>query len=554
MKNLYLLLLFVLAFSILSFSQQSDTKVESGVFTRKSITIVPVSTGNVSNYSQDMIAASYDIPYSPRYDYNTVDQSHLEEMQRLFNGITLDYKNLNSMENCEKLREALVQSGVFQQVIASMGNIDSLNARFQRNQKRIITSASSQMKIEAPTIEQMKTLMNGCFIGIPILESVTPNSDNYIAEGDLIWIRLDVSNVKNWDLTTHLPDYNEIECSIVKTEHGKVVVSPKSDKTSSLSTLFDDEPVNEYTLKIDSRSARQFTRSILKLALTMDEFKLRGTVQDVTDGIRIDLGKREDVYVDQGYKVYELRMDENNNKKSVYTGFMRIDKVGDNVTNEDALSSGYPILGHFEQGFIAKSHDQSFDLVVTPTYRLVSIPASSGLVSSDINSSPGVTVSALYNTSKLTNMTQLFIGVYYGMGFLSASSTTDPYSGTVTTTTVTTQEYGITIVKKFWMNNLNFLIGIESGLHGIEINFSDGNDYQIKGAFGIGGYAGIQIPFSADLLIGLQAGYVYVSTPTEIDLNGTAIPYPGFDGINLDGINLGGLTFGLNVSYSLPAF
>jgi hypothetical protein len=576
MKKLITMFCIVLFYSLKILSQTTGAaqsvninSVQSGKFDRKSVTIVPLSLNNNYDQLSNMIEISQHMNASSRFDFNYLSKSELENAQSLFSRVSFDKIYPNNSSNFNVLENIIRDSKILDAVIESAGNIDSISARVKRSQKRITTTATESMKISRPTVAEMIKLINGAFIGIPVLFESVVNNGNGVATGCYYWFRLDVSNVKTWDPTTNLPAVNEIVLTQYDSFSDNYSVQPydKNNLTSILLNSVSDETSAELAMPLDIRAARKFTRKALDKILNKDEFKVRGTIQDVSNGIRFDLGKREGIYLDQGYKVYELRLNNNNKTESHYVGFARVNKVADNRVKIDALSDLYPIIGSYDAGYTVASHDQLFDVSVKPSFKTVKVPKEFGSVlamylDKDISQTFGIDGEIKYNIAPLIGATQLFIGAEVGLGFSGSKVLTDNIDGLTVSPPMCLDIYGF-LQKKIWFFRTALTFQIEAGYSsfGISGKYND-NDWGVStGSFGFGGSVGLQYAISPDINFGITAGYREVLKPVslhvvyadqnKIDYKKTDNPYI-WSMSNLDNFDLSGVELTIEVSYSIP--
>src|SRR3990172_3778895 len=96
------------------------------------------------------------------------------------------------------------------EIIEATGNLENIQKRYEKSQKRIVTTAKGEMKINKPTQDEMLTLMNGTYIGVVLLDSIINKWDYSVAYGTFYWAKLNVPDVKEWNPITNLPDIDRI--------------------------------------------------------------------------------------------------------------------------------------------------------------------------------------------------------------------------------------------------------------------------------------------------------------------------------------------------------
>lgn len=595
MKKCFLFVHRVVMFSISllfvtsSYAKAEETKGEakqlmSGKFERKSLTILPVTLSQTSRYSDELLKGVLNLPQTSRFDYNNISPKYIKDFESEFRKSGFDPKDPTGEKSKEAIIKAIVNSAL-EPVVKIVCNQDSIDDRFKRQQKRIVTSAASSGKISTTGEQDALLLINGAFIPVIVLYNVESKDNSATATGTLYWYRIDASQVK-WDTiiqangSIYPTNYKDVKVHFVSVNNISSVgtVKKKDEKidNSASGKLFgsalkgNTEPQEDAKLSADQKAVKGLPEQIIKVAYTMEDFKIRGVVQTVDPDYTIDVGKKEDAYVDQGYKIYETRLGADKKPYSVYTGFIRVDKVGNNVNNIEDSRAYSIIASGIEQGHVAISHDQGLDFYIRPSYKTINIPKetgrlvySSNLYNEDVNSSINIDAGLYFNMAKITNVPQLFMGINASFGFPNATST-DAFDGT----TQSTLQVDISVMKKIWLSRFNVFGEINFGVNSFNIgNIPTLSDSKLTIgtglAYGAGINAGLEYAFSPDLNIGVQAGYRYVLPTTTLTTqlgDGEKKEYSKDNNLGiwstakLDDLNLGGLNLGLKVSYSLPPF
>jgi len=597
MKKCFLFVRRVVMFSIsLLFVTSSHAKAEetkgeakqlmSGKFERKSLTILPVTLSQTSRYSDELLKGVLNLPQTSRFDYNNISAKFLKDFESEFRKSGFDPKDPMGDKSKEAITKAIINSAL-EPVVKIVCNQDSIDDRFKRQQKRVVTSAASSGKISTTSDKDAMILINGSFIPVVVVNSVETKDNTATANGTVYWFRIDASGV-TWDfenlqknggslLPTNFKDVkvnfvsanNLTSVGVVKKKDDKADNSAAGKLLGAASKAIEESP-EDAKLSADQKAVKKLPEQIIKVAYSMDEFKIRGVVQTVDPDYTIDVGKKEDAYMDQGYKIYETRLGADKKPYSVYTGFIRVDKVGNNVNNIEDSRAYSIIASGIEQGHVAISHDQGLDFYIRPSYKTINIPKetgrlvySSNLYNEDVNSSINIDAGLYFNMAKITNVPQLFMGINASFGFPNATST-DAFDGT----TQSTLQVDISVMKKIWLSRFNVFGEINFGVNSFNIgNIPTLSDSKLTIgtglAYGAGINAGLEYAFSPDLNIGVQAGYRYVLPTTTLTTqlgDGEKKEYSKDNNLGiwstakLDDLNLGGLNLGLKVSYSLPPF
>lgn len=582
MKKFYLLILVLTIFiqPVLSQTQTAtnasklDNQMISGKFDRKSITILPLTLTTAGNYYNELLNGVNQIPPSGRFDNNYINKDALNKAQKLF--LNSKLTNFDFETNKDILIKALKESGALTEIIKSTSNMDSLYARVLRSKRRVVTSALEDMKVRTPSVKDVMNLISNTYIAIPLLKTIETKDNSTNAKGTLIWLNVDISNVTDWDGT--VPKIEQVQLKLVNQKESSI-----SSEFIDMSGDFFTSNKDEKDLPKETKAARNFGKALINMAMTMNEFQVRATIQDVEDDIRIDIGKREGVYLDQGYKVFEQRLDPNGTVYSQYMGFVRVDNVADNTEKYDALSGCYTIIpGGFEAGHIITSHDQSFDILIRPQYKQVFIPKEfgaytpilhnqpKGVFKSDITEVYNAELAIMFNAARLLNTTQFFIGL---SGFIGLPNSTKEDVTGLTINTPLVYGANLALQKKFWLYRTALSFELQAGAQTLALTGTVKDylnkdldwEYNTGWNISIGGSVGFEFAISPDVNLGLEAGYTYVMLPSEVKVKvGTVertfkkdemISLGGYDywKLNkLDDVQLGGLKVGLKLNFSLP--
>jgi hypothetical protein len=555
----------------------------SGKFERKSLTILPVTLSQTSGYSDELLKGVFTLPQTSRFDYNNISTKSIKDFESEFRKAGYDPKDPTGEKSIEAVKKAIINSAL-EPVVKIVCNQDSIDTRFKRQQKRVVTSAASNEKIATTSESDAILLINGAFIPVVVLYNVESKDNSATATGTVYWYRIDASNV-TWDLSTGFPkDFKEVKVNFVSSNNltNVGIVRKKDDKADNsaagkllgaASKAVEESP-EDAKLSADQKAVKGLPGQIIKVAYTMEDFKIRGVVQSVDPDYTIDVGKKEDAYMDQGYKIYETRLGNDKKPYSVYTGFIRVDKIGNNVDNIEDSRAFSIIASGIEQGHVAVSHDQGLDVFVRPAFRTVFIPKEIGNIFSpggiyagdmfeeDITNSINIELGAYYNMAKITNVSQLFLGITAGFGIPNGTGTPF-FDGT----SKSSLQVDISVLKKLWLSRFNVFGELNFGINSFNISGSNssGSNWTVSTglAYGAGLNVGLEYALSPDLNLALQTGYRYVLSVSELTVEQEGFEKASITKENipnkwekarLDDVNLGGLNFGLKVSYSLPPF
>lgn len=565
MKKIVTLLIYLFIININCDGQESSKK-ES--FLRNSITIIPASNKETSQFNKSLIKSLNNFGSTGRYDYNIISNNEIKQFQNYIEKSNLfdlqDEKNpkpiSDSLINVELIN--IIRKSVLDGIIKTSTNTDSANARLKRSARRIVTSSALTKGDATADFDQMIVIMNNSYIGIEILQSVKNDKENVNAVGVYYWYKLEV-------------DYSVWVDGKVNSDRVKIEFV-KSEKASAIGV---DDKDNKYlpkdlkgtAVKVpkEEKAVNSFVEGVLQMALTMDQFKLKAVVQSTVGNYKLDIGNREDIYLDLGFKVYQPTI-VSGKTENKYVGFLRIEEVGDNNANMENMSTAYGIIaGNIDEGSIANSHDQLFDIYIRPNLRLVNIPAgvanwlfTKPMMDADATSSLNLDLGAFFNIAKFTKVKQLFAGINVSVGFPTVK--TSPSTGSsFSINPPMTIEANLAVMKKFWFSRFNVSTELDFGVNTFSLSGKSGElvwDVNSGMSYGLGAIVGLEYAINPDINFGLDAGYRYVLSSSEIvvKVGDKETKYPKdinenfFKNNGYNDLNLGGLRLGLRFSYSIP--
>jgi len=547
--------------------QTDNSKLESGRFDRRSITMIPVVSKNASMHSDVFGQAVSKSVSEARYDVNNVSS---ENLGALATSISVNSATIN---NDSLLVHAIRTSKLLTAVMQATSNTDSLEARIARQKQRKDVSAKANENISGVTGAQMMTLINGTHLVVVSLDSTKNSAKDLTFYGTVVVVACNADTVSNW-IDGKYPDPKQLGLTVIGR---KSIQANDADLEGSLSAL--NNSVSNFGNK-DAQAAPKkpanetASNNLITKAFDylsgLDAFKVRAMVQNYDNGI--DAGNREGVYTDMGFKVYETRLDSKGKPYSEYIGFGRANSIGDNKADYNNYSTIYPKIGSFDQGMIAVAHEQGIVLSLQPYYRTVTvareIPAIFGNDpwGTDANSAFGLLINAHYNLAPLTKISQLYAGINVGFSWVNAPtavSTTNNW--TISPPYVV--DVNLNVTKKLDFGRMAAIAGLDVGLSTVSFSAAySASDLTANVAVGsnycIGLNTGLEYQLTADVLLAAVVSYRQQLTGVD-DItikysDGREEKYLQTDNehfwsaYRLDEVNLGGLGLGLRVSYALP--
>lgn len=188
----------ILFTSVITSNAEEAKQLMSGKFERKSLTILPVTLSQTAGYSDELLKGVLNLPLSSRFDYNNISSKYLKDFENEFRKSAFDPKDPMGDKSKEAITKAIINSAL-EPVVRIVCNQDSIDDRFKRQQKRVVTSAASNEKIATTGEQDALLLINGAFIPVVVLYNVESKDNTATATGTVYWYRIDATNV-TWDL------------------------------------------------------------------------------------------------------------------------------------------------------------------------------------------------------------------------------------------------------------------------------------------------------------------------------------------------------------------
>jgi len=115
------------------------------------MTVLPLARG--SNAYTFLLKSVNNLQVNNRFDQNILNTATIQNAEKAFQSVTgFQPDSVNSSSNEKALIEVIRSTGVLKEIIALAANIDSLNARQARMQKRIATSAQATKGISSTVV------------------------------------------------------------------------------------------------------------------------------------------------------------------------------------------------------------------------------------------------------------------------------------------------------------------------------------------------------------------------------------------------------------------
>ena len=312
----------------------------------------------------------------------------------------------------------------------------------------------------------------------------------------------------------------------------------------------------------------------------MEAFHLTGEVTGTTFfGVKLNLGSREGVGLDDTYWVEELQETDKGDVARVKRGFVKIREVGDNAKDETAESYAQTITG--------TGYSEGLSLTELPMLGingLVSFAAFPVRISTfDNTTSTGFDVPNTYFGTTITSGSKTAYGVALSFQADLANATRVPelwlnLGGAIGITTVDGQIYysneglldstdigpGLTgyvnfgLLKKFYFRRFGLLFqaDVKYALTRFTVDGNDGGTYRLtNGNIGLDGRAALEVYITPVLSLGAGAEYNLFGTSSSWSADVTDSNGRDFRNTSVTGpdVKYSGLGFYLWVNYALPS-
>jgi hypothetical protein len=489
-----------------------------------------------------------------RFDYNALSGDAASEFVRKANATDLSSENIQRV-----LEETIVPK-----ITRAVNAVAEERAKGNLTEEDIARAAVDKMKGSGLTAEDIKNVMNSAYLYLPIVTDWNADDSSSAVEGYVAWYR-------------------------IRQNKGNATIEKLKEASTIQKGNGSGNPTESYRLKNRSVNGTEFAKIIAintwakNLAVAMKNisaFQLGGEVKNVDGNIvEVNLGKKEGVGLDDGYDVLEDIEDSKGNIVSQNIGFVRADKVADNITDNSQHSRFKKYIGGaFERGIIIRERARlGIDIAFKVKQSTIKIPKeltvpftmgrdiNNNFVypwKEDVTSSVGIVASFALNIAKMTQVRQLFFDVDVFLGTVSASQNTPddvvlfPYEPSLSTL------YGniyTGITDKFWFGRMNLAISAKVGgdvlwltdTKAVENSFEELRIIALGAQFG----AGFEYLVSPDWIFNMNVSYKIAEEPAKYELKikgedkfkesdfAAGDPIPDFSGIS----------FSVGLSFALPS-
>ena len=511
-KEFAIVLLLFGFFAIDSFAQQGEY-VRKSVSSIESVWIKPGAVDFGVSFDHDFFEIMVDEYIEMnRFDYNTLPEPILKDFR--------DRANSLSDVTPEAMSEVLNET-VVKEILNILNDPEVKKARGQalKSESDAESFAATKAKSLNLTTEQLKTLLNSAYIYLPYIGNVErEDKDGNVKidiEGGIIWYNVVVSP----DGTTELELVKNTETSVF----GMQDLSEDDDFAYG-TQVFDTNPV-EYAF-YDATLA--FAKNLGVQTKEIEDFKLSAQVTEVTNNkYYFPLGKKEGIYMDDTFLLYEQVQDESGEVSEKQVGLVRVINTANNREDENAKSEAVQLIGdRYQPGIIVRENPRyGLDIRVGASV-LTGIDYTDGTLKEPADGAAGGKLTFSYNTAPIIGITQTFVEIQTSFNGLNASTIEDANNTPLLYTAY------LNARKRFSFGRAFVGAGLGAGVDGIAF-FSSDDDNVTDGISTIGVKADAETGFLISPNLSLNVGLGYKVSEASVNAD------------------FGGLLINVGVSYSL---
>ena len=364
-------------------------------------------------YADYFISSISDALLMERFDHNLLTGSLIERVQ----------DDISAADNLTELTDILEGSVVGKIEAVLIENLEQRAAGYVSSEERA-SFAVTKAKTLGITVNEMEKVLNSAYIYFPVLEHYHENIDGedesviVTIRGSVLWYRV----ILVGDSNAHIEQVDE-------------TVSSTSIGFGSIEDSYSEEYAIEMAISQAYESAvDNFARNMRVATRKLPDFMLKGIVKEADwDGVSFNLGTREGISLNDRFLITRF-VEDGDEVIEECSGFVEVTNVGysgygyENLTDSQGefskariirgmtIEEGmnvieFPRLG-LNLGFGLMSYNVRYES--TPADRRYLINVSSS------HSKPGFggRISVNYNTAPITDVSNLFVLLEGGMGFV----------------------------------------------------------------------------------------------------------------------------------------
>ncbi len=559
-KHITLVLLIAIFLPSLAWAQQEGQFIRKSVTSVESVWMKPGSQRGIElnfPFFERMVDTYIEMA---RFDYNELPESLLREFRDRANAKTHIDENVIAR---------LLEETVGAEMLNILNDPELMEARglALRDESAWQTFAATKARSIGLTVEELEILMNSSYLYLPfitrieltdrqpagraILAEFMPAADSddiyvYI-DGGIVWFSVNVS-----------PD-GGVSISELQSISASAYGSQRKGRTATFQFGNDTWRLNDSQYALYD-ATQAWVRNLGVATQEISDFQLRATIRETLPRrhYSLDIGRREGVYVDDIFELFEVRLDEVGNESLHSVGHARIVKVGDNREESFQFSTARQLMGRQQGvGIVAKEYPRvgyDFRLKFGRTTGMDIKPAPGFMqwLSGEINESFDVHLIYSYNLARITGRSQRFLDLDLRIGFPIFDP--DPeFSNTNINPILGSAYLGYT--RKMWFTgrqNLGISIGGGTDMFTYKVESLFFDESLTLFALGLKGNVDYEILITPALSFNVGAGYRVSTEPfwAEYKFEGFGLNIEGSLPANAD-IDMGGVYVTAGINYSL---
>jgi hypothetical protein len=347
---------------------------------------------------------------TPRFDRNELPEGVLRSFRR-----EVANMNAGSAHQIGRVLSATVVRAIVE--VLNDPVIQQQRAQGLRSEMFAQGFANSKARSEGLTETELTTLMNSAYIYLPFIQSVRMErkGDNLTVhlKGGILWYQVLVSGA------------GEVSLNRVKAVSTEVLgyATEGSSETWRLGLeTYSTTPVQYATYE----AVQAWARNLGVKTAEIPEFRLSAPVlESQADRVSFGLGRAENVHLDNGFYVYELREADDGHARRARKGYLRVTKVGDTGREPASRSQAVRWLGSRPTvgDVLEENPRMGIDLRLrSGVYSGLRVDRDyvDGVLARDANAAWVTELALAYNLAPIIGVPQTFLDLDVGWGALLA--------------------------------------------------------------------------------------------------------------------------------------
>ncbi|MCK5537053.1 hypothetical protein KAJ27_17980 [bacterium] len=490
-----------------------------------------------------------------RFDYNILPVAYTSDFVNQANAL----KTINN----ESLSRIL-DSTVVDKILIILNNPEVMKARgsLLKSEAAMQSFAATKAKSLGLTTEELKTLLNSAYIYLPFVTKASKETDKkgnltVKLEGGIIWWKVNVESDGSANVSEVLSATTS-GISTINPNMKKNSLTGAPNKFKFGNESWDTTP--ETWALNDAMLA--FTKNLGVKTKEIDDFKLSAQITGVgpNSTYTFPLGRKEGVFLDDGFKIVEYEENTEGEVVKVEKGFVRISKTGQNQDDPIATSIAVQILGDdVSEGTIVMEHpklgiDVNFTLGLIVGSLIKPENTVFDIYKDDATTQLATNLNFAYNMAPIIGVSQTFLDLDLGLGLPMAE-----YQDNAEAFATIISSY-LGVHKKF--GRRMYFTGYGGvGIDALSISGTDdGTTFSLSiMAPGVKLFAEAGYLLNADLSVYAAVGYKLGMSPLTGSYSYDDVDYdvdflleePFYSAFKYDELNMGGVMINVGASYAL---